>query len=405
MIKSVKNQQIWILMTAQFLLIIATSMSQPYWPLILGLKVGSTGLNFTLWNILVYTLPLLFTAIAAPIWGSLADRFGYKKLLLRAAICLLITQSLLVFARTPFEFCACRLIQGVFCGSIAASQALGIKIVRKNEKPLVISQLQSVISLGMIVGPILGGYIFHPTTYSELFKLSAIICLVASFILFYLIKEPPQTKHINKEYLTDKLNQTSNKILIPISIMLAQIARFMILPIFAIYITSLLKKDTSTIGILYAASGMALLISAPLIGKLFTSLKLKNINLYILPSIAYFISFILYMLLPYIHSYTFVFLNRCLWGCCLAAIIPLLYSINITLYPQYSHGKAIGLASSANKTGALCGIILGSLFSYKFGMTQTLHLIAYVYLLNFLYLQILNVVQHKNKFSKEIQHA
>ncbi len=382
-------QQIRVLIAAQFLLLVATSMSQPFWPLILKQQMTtSSELHYSIWNTLLYTLPVLLTAITAPIWGSLADRYGYKKMLLRATICLITTQSLLIFMHTPWQSCLCLLLQGAFSGSIAASQALGTRMVSKEQQSIVISQLQSIIALGMMVGPVVGGYIFQLSHYTTLFKVSALLCFIACLLLCYFIKEPVSDHQTTTPH-SQQAHHTASAYFIPIAIFLAQTARFIILPIFAAYVTAVLKQKITVIGILYGASSMALFLSAPLIGKFFDLQKSKNKNKYLLPSIALFISFILYSLLPYTTHYILAFLNRCIWGCCLAAITPLLYSINIDCYAEKYRGKAIGFASTANKSGSLCGILLGSFFSYKFGIVCTLQLIAYFYLINFFYLTLL----------------
>ena len=101
MIVDTSKKQLWVLLIAEFLLMIGTSISQPFWPILIKSKIGTSHLSFNIWNTSVYLLPLLFSAISAPLWGSMADRYGYKKLFLRAAICLFIIQFLIGFASSP----------------------------------------------------------------------------------------------------------------------------------------------------------------------------------------------------------------------------------------------------------------------------------------------------------------
>ena len=83
MIVDTSKKQLWVLLIAEFLLMIGTSISQPFWPILIKSKIGTSHLSFNIWNTSVYLLPLLFSAISAPLWGSMADRYGYKKLFLR----------------------------------------------------------------------------------------------------------------------------------------------------------------------------------------------------------------------------------------------------------------------------------------------------------------------------------
>lgn len=400
MIVDTSKKQLWVLLIAEFLLMIGTSISQPFWPILIKSKIGTSHLSFNIWNTSVYLLPLLFSAISAPLWGSMADRYGYKKLFLRAAICLFIIQFLIGFASTPLEFCACRLLQGIFCGSVAAAQVYGTQLVSNHHKAFILTRLQASISLGTMVGPIVGGYVFSIEHYSRMFYISALACFIACILIILYLKEiPPSDKNIiNTE---QKSIIPKSIFLLSISIFLAQTSRFMMLPIFAIYITKLLHQPISYIGILYAATSITLFCSAPLMDKIFSVFK----NSAIVPAIALLLSAFLFFSLELRNSPSFVFINRCLWGCCLAAITPLLYALCLQQNDQQKSGKIIGINSSANKLGSLVGILLSGYISFHFGVMSTIIVIGITYFINFFYILIINTYVLNSKKMGATQHV
>ena len=56
------------------------------------------------WSGLVFSAPFLAAATMSPVWGFLGDRFGHKKMVVRAVIGLAIVNLALVFVETPLQF-------------------------------------------------------------------------------------------------------------------------------------------------------------------------------------------------------------------------------------------------------------------------------------------------------------
>ena len=59
--------------------------------------------------------------IASPIWGSLSDRWGRKVMLVRATAAGAILAFVMSLVQTPQQLIIVRVIQGIFCGTVAAS--------------------------------------------------------------------------------------------------------------------------------------------------------------------------------------------------------------------------------------------------------------------------------------------
>ena len=53
------------------------------------------------WSGLVFSAPFLAAAVMSPVWGYLGDRYGHKKMVVRAIVGLAVVNLLLVFVRSP----------------------------------------------------------------------------------------------------------------------------------------------------------------------------------------------------------------------------------------------------------------------------------------------------------------
>src|ERR1700733_6714521 len=116
--------QIALLFISQFIIICCLDMTDPYWPLIIhhfNSLLSSQEVQY--WSAAIYITPFAMTIISIPIWGHLGDKIGHKKMLIRAASALVVTQCLVGFATNPFLILLIRMLQGIFAGYTAAGQA------------------------------------------------------------------------------------------------------------------------------------------------------------------------------------------------------------------------------------------------------------------------------------------
>lgn len=82
----------------------AFSLVMPFLPLYVE-QLGVTGHSaLNMWSGLVFSITFLFSAIASPFWGGLADRKGRKIMLLRSALGMAIVMLLMGMAQNIWQF-------------------------------------------------------------------------------------------------------------------------------------------------------------------------------------------------------------------------------------------------------------------------------------------------------------
>jgi DHA1 family multidrug resistance protein-like MFS transporter len=109
---------------AEFTAIFGFAFAFPFLPIFLReLGVHETG-SLALWTGWAAGASGIALAVASPIWGVVADRFGRKSMLIRAMIGGAVSVGLMSLAQRPEHVVALRLLQGAFSGTVAAATAL-----------------------------------------------------------------------------------------------------------------------------------------------------------------------------------------------------------------------------------------------------------------------------------------
>ncbi|MGF6697172.1 hypothetical protein OKW38_001784 [Paraburkholderia sp. MM5496-R1] len=113
-----RNLQYWrrnlvVCVIGSFTTLVSLSMLLPFLPLYVRQLGVSSPSAVIQWSGIAFGATFLGTALTAPLWGRLADRFGRKPMLVRAAIGMALVMSLIGVAHNVYELVALRLIAGL----------------------------------------------------------------------------------------------------------------------------------------------------------------------------------------------------------------------------------------------------------------------------------------------------
>lgn len=245
----------------------------PFLPLFL-LEVGATEDNVALWNSIIVSGMFVMGAIVMPIWGALADRFGMRKMILRAAACLSISYFLSYFAQSPWELLGARIFQGFSFGFIPISQALLLEVAGSHAGTA-IGILLGGRSAGTMMGPFLGGVLGAMVGLRLPFLLAAVIDLVAFALVFLFVKEPPKAakkKKQKKGILASFREVSHNKDFMKLIglMIINQCAMLIINPLIAVHVMELTGGRGNAVlesGLICGAAGIAGVLAGPFWGR------------------------------------------------------------------------------------------------------------------------------------------
>ena len=366
------KRNLLILAIEQFIAMVGMNGLVPFLPLfVLELGVRDP-VQAKFWSSMVFAGPYFLSIFAVPIWGMLGDRYGQKKMVVRAIFGLALAVFLMGFSTNVQQLFALRVLQGATSGFIAAALAFVSKNTPQNRNGYAIGILQSASSAGIIIGPFFGGILSDASGVRSVFFVVAALCVISGFLIIFWVKEKRnQGANIKNSVLSNlktvACNSEMRKIII--LIILSQSAILLSNPIFPYFVSRLGAPDKfiSTItGLLVAILGIFSIIFAPYWGRKNDTVSYSKVF-----SPAVFIAGGASFLHLLANHYLWLFPIRALVGVFFAAIAPSLYSALSYRANEENKGGIMGIASSANLFGALLSYISCSFIVSHFDMAVT----------------------------------
>lgn len=374
--------QLGILWLGQAVLIAMLTMSLPYWPLYISELGHFSPLEIRFWGTAMYLAPFLASIFSSPLWGKLGDQLGYKEMIVYSCAGLWMTQVIFLICTNLYIIFLIRLIQGILLGFIVVAQSYALIISPKDLRGSTIGQLQSATAVGNLIGPLLGGVIAWLGGYLAIFTSSTFILSLITllFLGFLNTVEKPAVKLNTLKKTQNRSSFLQQTILVLLSLIVTiQLARAMVIPIFALFVTEKLGGNDITIGILYAATGLMIFATAPFWGQFFDNMIRSGFSVYPIMITLLLISAILQLLHAYAHTTFLICILRLLWGICLGALLPLLLRLLVDQNDTDENGIYLGLGNSATKIGNLLGIVIGALIEAHFGFKNSFLLTSLLY--------------------------
>ncbi|WP_326585121.1 MFS transporter [Streptomyces sp. NBC_00481] len=144
------------------------------------------------WAGVLYVMPTVFSAVAAPLWGRLADRFGRKRLLLRAQLGLALSFLLAGWADSLTMFTVALVLQGILGGTFAASNGYLGAALEGPRLSRALTLMQGSARAALVLAPIVVGALAPWMSPHRQYALLALLPLAAALLLAAL-PEPAST--------------------------------------------------------------------------------------------------------------------------------------------------------------------------------------------------------------------
>ncbi|MDR6718454.1 MULTISPECIES: MFS transporter [Paenibacillus] len=336
----------------------AYSLSVPFFPIFLQNDLGiQSGLE--VWSGISISISFLISGLCAPFWGSLADKYGSKLMLVRSGVGLGIAHLANFFVYDPYTFIAVRVFQGLMAGFHPAS----ITLIGTNTPDKQVGYALGVISTasaaGGILGPLAGGVLSHWIGLRGCFIASAVITLLAALMVLG-VKESRQARTIVPTRIIGDLKRaasTQGLMRIYGLILLVSTSVLIIEPVLTLYVVQIggdVGSATLSAGIVFSAIGVATVIMGPRWGKIGGRIGYEK-TLFI-GLIGGGIGSLLQMTatnLIYFGSLRFVY------GLFFAAVYPALNALIIKYADHDFRGRAVSLSQTASQFGIVLGPLIG----------------------------------------------
>ena len=178
---------------AEFTAIVGFSFAFPFLPVFLSQDLGMREPHqLALWAGLAGSASGFSMAIASPIWGALADRYGRRSMLLRAMVGGGISVGLMGLAQVPWHLVALRFLQGASSGTVAAANALVATETPRERVGWALGVVTSSIALGGAVGPLVGGLAGAYFGLRTVFAAGGVLLVISTLPVLAVVRESPR---------------------------------------------------------------------------------------------------------------------------------------------------------------------------------------------------------------------
>lgn len=352
-----------VLWIAQLIAMIGMSACIPFLPLFVR-DLGVPAHEAAMWSGIITAAPFVFSSLLTPVWGALGDRYGQKAMVMRAILGLGIAMTLMGFAPNIWWLLGLRMFQGAASGFIAASNAFVSTQTPLEKTGVALGTIQTSISAGNIVGPLIGGVISDVIGFRSVFFFVGAMCLSSLYIIWKHLTEQPRSGHRSRTRVRGNIAlvlQSQQLRVLLVMILLSQIALVLPSPIFPYYLEELGAPSSilSTLaGVVVSIVGVTTIISAPWWGRRGDTIGFGPTLLVAGPIII--IGMVLQSIVP---SYGWLIPLRACIGLASGAMLPMMYSELTRNAPVGSTGGIMGLASSAALIGNLIGPLACSMLA------------------------------------------
>ena len=176
---------------AAFIGFMGFTLVMPFLPLYFAeLGVHDTG-AIAIWSGFSLGVTPAVTAIMAPFWGRLADRYGRKLMVARSLGSFVIIMSLMAFVQAPWQVLALRAVQGLFAGYGAIAMTMAAESAPPEHTATAIGWVQTAQRLGPALGPIFGGALAQAVGLRSAFLVSAACYFVGFLLVLLAYREVP----------------------------------------------------------------------------------------------------------------------------------------------------------------------------------------------------------------------
>ncbi|MGU7812865.1 MFS transporter [Burkholderia sp. AW49-1] len=379
-----RNARYWqrnlaVCVFGSFTTLVSLSMLLPFLPLYvrqLGVDAQSAVIE---WSGVAFGATFLGTAVTAPLWGRLADRFGRKPMLVRAALGMAVVMSLIGMAHNVQELVALRLVAGLIGGYASASTVMVGTQAPRERAGWALGILSTGALAGNLVGPLVGGLLPGWLGIRGTFFAGGAMIAVAALLTILVVKED---FHADTDALArharattgDTTRRTDRAAVaaLLVTAMMVLLANMSIEPIITVYIGGLGvdgRHLARVAGVVMACSALGSMLTAARLGALADRIGSWNVivGCLLLTALA---------MVPqaFVSHWWQLAALRVLMGMTLAGLLPSIGKLVRQSVDERATGQMLGYLQSAQFGGQVVGPVIGG----QIGVVLGLHSVFFV---------------------------
>lgn len=372
------EQTFWAVWVARLLASLGFSFAFPLLPLYiqsLGVRDSAAA---AAWAGALSAGSALSMGLAAPLWGTLADRHGRKLMLQRALFSGAVLITLMGLAPNVQVLFGLRVVQGLFTGVVTAATVLVTSQVPRDRLASSLGLLSVGTFIGTSAGPFAGGLIADTLGFRTSFFLTGIMLLCGGLIVTFGVREqftPPAREHedargpagvLRATFASLALLRDGGLASVIVVTFLVQLGAMVVSPVLPLYIQQLSGSEqfvASTAGGIVAGTAMVSALSAVFIGRLADRVGHRRIMV-----VCTLIAGLLYLPQGMARSTLELLVLRAAMALFLGGVLPTANALIAVLAPEHRRGAFYGLTQTVSSLGSVLGPAAGATLAATFGL-------------------------------------
>lgn len=324
------------------------------------------------WSGVAFGATFLGTAVTSPLWGRLADRFGRKPMLVRAALGMTVFMSLIGVAHSVVQLVVLRLLAGLIGGYNSAATVMVGTQAPSARAGWALGVLSTGAVAGSLLGPLVGGLLPGWIGIRATFFAGGGIIAAAALLTILLVREdfdpatdgrrPATAAAAPAPHRTDRAIVAT----LIVTAMMVLLANMSIEPIITVYIAHIgVHGDhlTRVAGFVMACSALGSMLTAPRLGALADRIGgwkvivgcLAVTGLVMIPQ-------------ALVTDWWTLAGLRLAMGMSLAGLLPAINKLARQAVAEGGAGQMLGYLQSAQSAGMVLGPLLGGAVAVRFGL-------------------------------------
>jgi DHA1 family multidrug resistance protein-like MFS transporter len=362
-----------VLWIGELIAIAGFSVTLPFLPYYVQ-ELGISGLDqVAFWSGLLTSVQAVTMALIAPVWGSLADRYGRKIMVARAMFGGALVIGAMGFTQNVYQLAVLRAIQGLLTGTVPAATTLVASSAPPERRGFALGLLQMSVYLGSSVGPFLGGFVADSVGYRPTFWVTAVLLFAAGVLVATLVKEdfvPAPREERKKAALWEGLAVVlrTRALMVVFGIrVLMRMADLVVSPILALFIQQLAAPGVKIASITGTISGLASATSA--VSAIFLGRVSDRVGPRRVLMACGTVACALYVFQSWVHTPYQLLLLRVLGGATMGGIVAAMSALLASLAPKDRFGAVYGMDTSIVAAANAIAPMVGATLSATWGLT------------------------------------
>ncbi|MBN1659455.1 MAG: MFS transporter [Anaerolineae bacterium] len=378
------KRNLYVIWAAELVAIAGFSVVMPFLPFYVQ-ELGITGEGeVELWSGILFAVQAVTMTLVAPIWGSLADRYGRKLMVQRAMFGGAVVISLMGFAQNVWQLAALRAIQGMLTGTVPAATTLVAASAPRDRAGYALGLLQTAIWAGASIGPLLGGLVADSWGYRAAFWVTGVFLFVSGLTVWRYVEErfePVQRAEgeATEGFLHGLRLVVQDRALVSLfSIrVIGRLAARTLSPILPLFVQSLLPPTARIASITGAISGATAATSA--VGALTIGRTSDRIGYRRVLLVCSALAGLVYVPQFFVQSPWSLLFWQAILGLVMSGILASISALLANLAPEGRQGAVYGVDTSAVSIANAIGPMLGATIAVAFGLRVPFLLAAVIF--------------------------